>query len=879
MRGLLILLVSPLWAQSPEHEFFEKKIRPLFVAKCYACHSGKTVMAGLNLATGAGLDGFVKSGDAESSRLYAAVTYKDKAKMPPAGKLAAEEIALLREWIEQGAKRPAVATAGLEKKSASQHWAFQPVRPAVAPAVRNEGWVLNAVDRFVLASLEAKGIVPAPPAEKSTLLRRVTFDLTGLPPTVEELDAFLADSSPDALAKVVDRLLASPRYGERWGRHWLDVARYADSTGMDEDHIYPHAWRYRDYVVKAFQDDLPYDVFLREQIAGDLMKGPERRQERIVATGFLALGPKPLAQQDRVKMIYDVVDEQIDTVSKSLMGLTVSCARCHDHKFDPIPTKDYYGLAGIFASTTSFRNLGRPGSVSYVYYAPLDAGAYGIYQAHRWRLFGKRIELEDAMAEDATRENALLRPRIAEYLVAAWNRKNGRAVTGELDTRQLDRWTKWLGSQPYLEAWNKATPESIAKVAAEYQDAYAKSGTSWDTQLANWRRRMATEVASDRDVPERPKFDAKSNPFFAAATFEKGPMELADSPRVAQLRAEYDELQRTLPPEPAMASAVADGPIVDQRLFVRGDHLNPGEPVAKHFLSVLSGGDQPKVAGSGRLELAQWLTRRDHPLTARVMVNRIWQWHFGEALVRTPNNWGTTGEKPAHPELLDYLAHQFVQSGWSVKAMHRLIVLSNAYRMSAMAGPPVKEADPSNRLFSRFPRTRMSVEQLRDSILFLSGEIDLAIGGSMLPTGKGKRPKMDPEEMTRRTLYVPVRRGSIPALLATFDYGDATTSSEGRGRTNVAPQALFLRNSKFAVERSVRFADRVLATPGLSESERVRIAYRMAFSRMPAPEEADATLTYLTKLAERLGGNEARRQAWGSLCHVLISSNEFLYLD
>ncbi|MFN7937536.1 MAG: PSD1 and planctomycete cytochrome C domain-containing protein [Bryobacteraceae bacterium] len=879
MRKLIVLLAAPLLAQSPEHEFFEKKIRPLFVAKCYACHSGKTVMAGLNLATGAGLDGFVKSGDAEGSRLYTAVTYKDKAKMPPSGKLAAEEIALLREWIEQGARRPAATAAGLEKKAVSQHWAFQPVRQPALPAVRKQGWVRNPVDRFLLAALEAKGIAPASPAEKPTLLRRVTYDLTGLPPTIEEIDAFLADSGPDALAKVVDRLLASPRYGERWGRHWLDVARYADSTGMDEDHIYPHAWRYRDYVVKAFQDDLPYDAFLREQIAGDLMKGPERRQERIVATGFLALGPKPLAQQDRVKMIYDVVDEQIDTVSKSILGLTVSCARCHDHKFDPIPTRDYYGLAGIFASTTSFRNLGRPGSVSYVYYAPLDAGAYGIYQAHRWRLFGKRIELEDAMAEDSTRENALLRPRIAEYLTAAWQKKQGRPVTGDFDARQLERWSKWLGSQPFLEAWSNATEENIAKVAAEYQEAYLKSGTSWDTQLANWRRRMATEVASDRDVPERPKFDAKANPFFAAATFDQGPMELTDSPRVAQLRAEYEELQRTLPPEPAMASAVTDGPVVQQRLFVRGDHLNPGEPVAKHFLSAVSGEEQPKVSGSGRLELAEWLTRREHPLTARVMVNRIWQWHFGEALVRTPNNWGATGEKPTNPELLDYLAQQFVESGWSVKAMHRLILLSNAYQMSALANAQVKEADPSNRLFSRFPRTRMSVEQMRDSILYLGGDLDGAIGGSLLPAGKGKRPKMDPEEMTRRTLYVPVRRGSIPALLATFDYGDATTSSEGRGRTNVAPQALFLRNSKFAVERSMRFADRVLAAPDVSESERVRRAYRMVFSRLPSPEEADAALTYLTKLSERLGGNEPRRQAWGSFCHVLISSNEFLYLD
>ncbi len=883
LRSCLFLLTLPLLAQDAGLEHFEKKVRPVLAQHCYACHSGNVKMGGLDLQTGVNVSSFVVRGDPQQSRLYSAVTYGEKVKMPPSGKLGAEAIASIREWIGLGADWPnAPVTA--EKKLTTNHWAFQPVRNVVPPKVKNEAWVQTNVDRFVLAKLEAQGLKPAGAVSKLALLRRVTYDLTGLPPSLEEIDAFLKDESKQAYAKVVDKLLASPRYGERWGRHWLDVARYADSTGMDEDHIYPYAWRYRDYVVNAFNADLPFNQFVQEQIAGDLMTGPERKQERTVATGFLALGPKPLAQQDRIKMIYDVVDEQIDTVSKALLGLTVSCARCHDHKFDPILTKDYYGLASIFASTQSFRNLGRPGSVSYLYNAPLDAGEYGMYQAHRWRTYSKRIELEDAAAEDATRENLLLRPKIAEYLVAAWKAQHLKKPTAALaeelglERRLLDRWVDLAKKDAdYWRTWREATEETIAAVAKNYQITYDATATKWDTQLSNWRRRYAQEVAADRDLPERPKFDGKDNSFFAATTFG-GPMELTDSPRVAQLRAEYAELERTMPAEPAMASAVTDGPSIQQRIFTRGDHLNPGEPVGKQFLTVMTPKQPHDIKGSGRMELAAWLTDRSNPLTARVFVNRVWQGHFGEALVRTANNWGTTGEKPSHPELLDYLATQFVEQGWSVKALHRTILLSNAYRMSTTVAPEAKQADPSNRLLSRFPRARMSVEQIRDSFLVLDGSLDGALGGPMLPSGKMKRPKVEPDDMTRRTLYIPVRRGSIPTVLATFDYGDATTSSDGRPRTNVAPQALFMMNSKYVVEHAKGFADRLLTDESLTDSSRIDRAYLLALTRKAEPQEVDRALSYIASMAQKLGGNDARAKAWQSFCHVLMSSNEFVFL-
>ncbi|MGI8988568.1 MAG: PSD1 and planctomycete cytochrome C domain-containing protein [Bryobacteraceae bacterium] len=904
MRFLLAcLLTAPSLAQTADNEFFEKQVRPIFVSKCIACHGAKMQMAGLNFSSSEGFahssDAVVK-GDPAQSRLYRAVGYDDTIKMPPTGKLPAADIATLKKWIEMGAPWPkdaaasaAPATSGKKITAQDrQFWAFQPVRDYAPPPVKNASWVKTPIDRFILAKLEEKQIRPASPASKLTLLRRVFYDLIGLPPTPKEIESFLADKSPDAYAKVVDRLLASPRYGEQWGRHWLDVARYADSTGMDEDHIYPDAWRYRDYVVKAFNDDLPYNRFVMEQMAGDLLPANNESERRrgIIATGFLALGPKPLAQQDRVQMIYDVVDEQIDTTSKAFMGLTVACARCHDHKFDPILTRDYYAMAGMFASTQDFRNLGRPGSVSYIYYAPLDPAAYAEYQAHRWRMYGKQLEMEEALGEDQARDNALLRPKIADLLTAAWA-VHAKGVKPE--TMQVERFVHWLETSDekapkgYLKNWFEATDANIAQVAREYQESYAKAAAKWDERMEKWRARFATEVAQDRDIPERPKPNAEDFPFFAAAAFNDGPMVLPDSARVAELRNEWKELQQSLPPEPAMASAVREGAPVEQHVFLHGDHHNQGEPVAKIFPIVLAGDSQKPVdKGSGRLEFAKWLAGPDHPLTARVMANRIWQWHFGEALVRTPNNWGKTGEAPVQAELLDYLARRFVESGWSVKAMHRMILLSSTYRMSAESTKEAREADPSNRLCSRFNRVRMSVEQIRDTILALDGNLDTTMGGSLLPSDppeKGKRRKTDVEELTRRTLYIPVRRGSVPTLLSTFDYGDATTPSDGRARTNVAPQALFIMNSGFVAARSRGFAKRLLDDAGLTDAQRVERAYMMALTRRPAADEMDSALSYVAsierRVTERVTEKDARLAAWQSLCHVLISTNEFLYLN
>jgi hypothetical protein len=493
--------------------------------------------------------------------------------------------------------------------------------------------------------------------------------------------------------------------------------------------------------------------------------------------------------------------------------------------------------------------------------------------------------MEEALAQDWAREYGLLRPRVAEFLTAAWKaeRDGARPEAGA-----AEKWAHWLhgvsdkARQGYLKKLFDATDDTIAAVAREYQDEYVKSATRYDGQLDSWRRRMAMEVLEERDLPPRPKANAESNAFFAAVTFDGGPMELADSPRVAELRREWKQMETTLPPEPAMASAVREGAPVEQHVFLHGDNNSPGEPVAKQFPVVLAGeAQQPVVKGSGRLELAKWLTSPDHPLTARVMVNRIWQGHFGEALMRTPNNWGKTGETPTHPELLDFLAKRFVESGWSIKAMHRMILLSSTYQMDSRAPKAVRDADPANHLYARFNRVRMSVEQIRDSLLAIGGNLDPQIGGSLLAGAQmqGKRPRVDADESGRRTLYIPVRRGSIPTVLATFDYGDATTPGEGRPRTNVAPQALFVMNSQFVQRQSAGLAKRLLDDAKLTDAQRVQQAYLTVLTRNPQADETDSALTYISDLEKRIGKPDAHRSAWLSFCHVLLSSNEFLYLN
>ena len=910
-------------AQTSGVEYFEAKIRPLLSVKCQGCHNATTRTAGLDLSSA---EGFQKGGDGgllvdvakpAESRLLRAVGYESSIKMPPTGKLNDEDLAALRQWVGMGAPWPA-DKAGAAKVSAAKpgadlteqrkFWSFQPVHKGTPPPIRDRAWVKNPIDAFVLARLEAKGMKPASPADKVTLLRRATYDLTGLPPTEAETRDFQADASPQAFERVVDRLLASPRYGERWGRHWMDVARYADSTGADEDHRYPHAWRYRDYVIESFNRDLPYDQFVREQIAGDLLppdKPDDVNVRGLVATGFLALGPKLIAEQDKVKMFYDIVDEQIDVTSRAFLGLTVACARCHDHKFDPISTKDYYSLASIFASSKQLAKI--EGVVSELYFAPLvSRGLADRYEAHQTSIKDKQKEINDLLAAEGTRYRDALTPHLADYMLAAGRvYRDGltaaqAAEAAHLDTAVVERWAAYLKPvterRSHLESWYNAPPAMRAQTAADYQKSFIATVEFRRQAMEKWKQESAAAKAAGKEPSTQPKFQPGDDRFYTEVVAGKGPFALPEkerasliSPdarvRLATLENELKQLKDSAPPEPPLACAVTEGKVTDQRVFIRGNPENQGDVVPKRFPVILTSASEPPItAGSGRKELANWITNPANPLPARVMANRIWQWHFGDGIVRTPGNFGKAGERPTNPELLDYLAASFVEGGWSVKSMHRLLMLSSAYQMSSLAAPEALERDADNTLLSRFPARRLEVEEIRDSLLQLDGTLDLTVGGALL-SGRGRdtefsdeRMGMQPDQSKRRTVYLPLRRSNLASVLTLFDFGDATTPGDGRSQTNVAPQALYMMNSEFVAAQARSVAGQLLGDSALDDSGRVRGAWYRILGRPARQDEVDRALQYLVAFPGKSDGQQGRLDVWTSFCRTLISSNEFLYI-
>jgi cytochrome c553 len=894
-----------------ELEYFEKSVRPVLVKNCQMCHNSKAKTSQLDLST---VSGFLAGGASgpvfskehpEESRLLKVVSYDEDLKMPPMGKLKAEDIAALTAWIKMGAPWPGADQAAVappapkveftpEQKS---FWAFQAPKEPAKPTVHDAGWVQTPIDAFVLAKLEEKGLKPAPPADKATLLRRVTFDLIGLPPTPEEMRGFLADQSPDAFRKVVDRLLASPRYGERWGRHWLDVARYADSTGNDEDHRYPYAWRYRDYVIDAFNNDLPYNQFVREQIAGDLLPSTDPNQPNrrgIVATGFLALGAKALAQQDKKKMLYDVYDEQVDVTSKAFLGLTMACARCHNHKFDPILTKDYYGMVSMFASTKDFAN--ENAFVAELLNVPLVPKAqYAIYQEHQDHVSALSTSIEAIDSGERLRFVRAESNRMAEYMLAA----GGSGPGEQLDAAVLKKWTTYLkeGSKahPQLADWDNASAAKRPEVAKAYQKRFQARLEEWAPVLEKWQGEV---LAAKLHPPDRPKFEtAKDLFFYEVYEHENGPFVFDEKEgerirsvdakeKIAALQKQKDQLKANAPPDPDMACAVVEGKPVDQKVFMRGDYNNPGEDAPKAFPTILRGASDPAIhTTSGRLELAEWIANPRNPATARVMANRVWSWHFGDGIVRTPDNFGKMGDRPANPELLDFLALRFVESGWSIKALQRMILLSSTYQMASDTDDRTMEADPENRLMTRFNRQRLDVEEIRDGVLALDNSLDTTMGGS-LQKGRGTdgenssdRLSLDPLKLTRRTVYLPLRRANLPTLLNLFDFGDATTVNGKRTITNVAPQALFAMNSEFGFEHARKLAEALLAMKDVNDAKRVEAAYTRILNRAPSSDEVDSSLTYVEKYSAKYGGKTPQIDAWQSFCHILLSSNEFLYLD
>jgi hypothetical protein len=1222
---VLLLAGATVRAAQPTAEriaFFEKNIRPVLVDVCGKCHDAAKHKGGLRLdarsrlLTGGDTGPAIVPGRPEESLLIQAIRYNDERfRMPPTGKLSDAVIAAFTQWVRDGAVWPESSKTDsspsdntkTDRVAWAKHWSYQPLLDAAPPMVADVDWVRTPIDRFILAGLENDGLQPASPASRRTLLRRVTFDLIGLPPTPAEIDAFLADTSPDAFGRVVERLLASPRYGERWGRHWLDVVRYADSNGLDENLAYANAFRYRDYVIDAFNGDKPYDRFIHEQLAGDLLPTPPgetdaQRYERLIATGFLSLGPKMLACDDGRKMELDIVDEQVDTTSRAFMGLTMGCSRCHDHKFDPLTTEDYYGLAGIFKSTKTMENFkvvavwheytlagddeqarakaleaeivesgkrieARIAAAQDEFMAPhrAKAGAY-LLAASEFVDFGGTIEPDGKTPVGASvrpvdldgrgvlleaeafgrgtltvdRENwgpkigVLLQTGFAEYdieLPAAGDYQlelryaatesrpvviqvNGKIVTPkgaaeltggwypkhqqwhvegvfafdagqntvrlervdgpvphidklllvkmpartdpatlvplsapegslvieaeryargtakvvggiiqnggdgkfyneaeydiELDAAgryQLDlRYTSgdprqvrllingevvkpeaatqvtgsfaekdvtWfaegifdlprgpstvriegVGAIPHIDKLaliptdrpvtvavprSRRTRESIRQVAAKrtlHEEilrqwiAYLKAankgpGTIWQT-WATWTGwappdgnslaelaaayqklfdqadaawRTLRDDASNKDKKTLP--DVRAEAFRAVLYDAKGPFRIPAKPErfysapamsdIDRLTRAKVDLEKSRPTFPT-AMGVREGKIENLPVHIRGNYLSLGDEVERAVPAVLAGASSPVIdaSTSGRLQLTRWLTRPEHPLTARVMVNRIWQWHFGEGLVRTPDNFGRLGQAPTDQRLLDWLARRFIASGWSIKDMHRLILGSSTYRMSAAMNATANEKDPENKRWWRFRRRRLDAEEIRDSILAYGDHLDLAMYGQLMPnknrayiTGTGSTESA--YDYLRRSVYVPIMRSAVYDVFQAFDFADPSVLSGKRASTTVAPQALFMMNGELILRESRRMAEGLLTRYG-DDDERVEEAYTRIFGREPVREEVKRSLAFVDRyraalVDETQDADERRVRAWQGLCRMLIASNEFVFVD
>ena len=1071
LRALpLLVAVLPLVAQDDGPQFFEKNVRPLLVQQCLGCHSATSqpIMGALRLddralaIKGGSRGASLIPGDPANSLLLKAVRHTAGAlKMPPGPKMKDADVAVLTQWVQMGA--PWGSNTVSSAAPAKKYWAFVPPTSPPIPVVANQAWVRSPIDSFILANLDAKGLQPVKNADKRTLIRRATYDLVGLPPTPAEIQNFLNDNSSEAYAKVIDRLLASPRYGERWGRHWLDVARYADSNGLDENLVYKSAFRYRDYVIAAFNKDKPFNQFLTEQLAGDLL--PESADlptmyERWTATGFLTLGAKMLAEDDPKKMEMDIVDEQLDTTMRAFNGLTVGCARCHDHKFDPIPTADYYSLAGIFKSSKTMENFKVVAKWhEYVLAPKADRDRLSDHEATieaKRKEIGKIVKKEnEALADLAmNRVGAYLQaaahvqrdeqiqvapvetggisrdagsfdngnvprklekkksntekdakgPHFADYKIVApadgqyqidvleqekgtgtadlwingvWMKRGADPVQNREASPEAGGWS-YLAIVPLKKGDNTLrlehaarfpyfeklliSPNTLATVPLSHVQIATKYGVnpSFLEQLVDYLKRSNGATASPlyaweilgTDAPRSAwaspvakllegvtgaeALAAKYEILFQQAlkegktstdpalkalheflTEKFGPFRAPDNARryyasavreqVIAMEGEAKRLDEATPEFPK-AMGVTDGEIADTAIHNRGSHWTLGAQVPRRFLRVISGDQQTPVGPkeSGRLQLAQWMTQPDHPLTARVMANRIWRWHFGKGIVPSPDNFGRLGEKPTNQPLLDWLAVEFVKQGWSIKAMHRQIMLSNVYQLSTELDAKSSEVDPENTLLWRANRRRLAGEEIRDGIMSVSGGLGFEMGGSILTykdrqyvanTSKGSSVDYD---RPIRAAYIPVLRSSLYEVFQAFDLPDPTSPNGDRDSTVVAPQALFMMNSSVMLNHSKKMAEGLLSRPDLDDQARIRDAYERALGRQPSSKEIDQGLSFISRMQQEwsntaLGGaaavppqrtptvregmEPAKLNAWQSYCKSLLASNEFIYLN
>jgi hypothetical protein len=799
-----------------ELAFFDKEVRPILQQHCVKCHGGEKKIRG-NLRLTA-REHVLKGGDLgpafspdkpEESTLLRAINWRDGLEMPPKGKVPAKDIATLTKWVKMGlpwtpGKDEVVkdeAKGGGVTEESKNYWCYKPVHRSEVPPVNHREWVRNAIDAFLLARMEAKGLTPAGPAKRDALVRRAYYDLTGLPPAPEQVDAFVNDCSPGAWEKLIDQLLDSPRYGEKWGRHWLDVVRYAETNGYERDGPKPHAWRFRDYVIRSFNDDKPFDQFVREQLAGDEMPG--YHPDAVIATGYYRLGLWDDEPADPLQARFDELDDFVTTTGQGFLGMSLNCARCHEHKRDPIPQADYYRLLAFFADVPRYdNNVDTRSAVALTDITPPSRRS--TYEEELKKREMRKVELSAALARI---ENEAIRTMPAE---------DQRAAEG----------------------------------------------------------------------PDRAQVIRRMRAFLSA---EQGR-------EYSALRREFESLKRV--PEPtgrelalSVNHALARPP--DSFVMVRGSPHNPGAKVEPGFPTVLGFPapklDQAAKSSGRRTALADWIVSENNPLTARVFVNRLWQHHFGRGIVPTPNDFGRLGELPTHPELLDWLADEFAKGGWRVKRMHKLIMTSNAYQMSAMADGKALKIDPANTLFWRFNMRRLTAEEVRDSILAASGRLNLKTGGpsvypkiprevlqgqSMPGNGWGHS---SPDEAARRSVYVHVKRSLLVPILSQHDQADTDSSCPVRYTTTVPTQALGMLNGEFTNEQAAAFAERLQKEAPNDLAAQVRWAVRLTTGRRPAEDEVRKDLAFIEDLCGKHGLTE--EAALRQYCLLALNANEFVYVD
>lgn len=947
-----VLAIGPqvLLAQQPSEQIdFGRQIQPILAKRCYACHGPDKAEGGLRLNNResaferleSGKQAIVPKDNSHSELLRRVLSEDESDQMPPEGpRLTPAQIDLLKQWIAQGAEW-------------KEHWAF--VAPAVssAPSVKNQAWVTNSIDSFILSKLEKQGLSPASPASKTALIRRVTYDLTGLPPTPAEVERFLADQSPDAYEKVVDRLLNSERYGEQWARHWLDVVRYADTNSFERDGPKPNAWRYRDYVIRAFNADKPYDQFVREQLAGDEL--PQSGSDGIIATGFYRLGLWDDEPADRLLALYDGFDDIITTTSQGFLGLTVNCARCHDHKIDPITQADYYSMLAFFQGVTPNGNP-NPQVERAIFKDEAERAGYDVaVREHREKLdatqakvsaiekeFRDRLSKQDQDLDQPDMDDLeyryyrdtweklpnfdALKPETVGKLErpffdispASREFSFGFVFTGALKVPADGEYTFILDSDDgarltvdekeviVYDGIHGTGKPHVAKLKLKQGRVpirvdYFQGPAGAKELIVKWsgpgfeQRYLSAMTEDGLKLADR----RGKRRDFVALMKSQGPTTLGAErhKEYAKLVSELEELKRFKPSVSYALCVTETGPNPAETFILkRGNPQSQGDKVVPTFLSPLGGGKAtiPSLpagtkSSGRRLALANWIASPENRLTSRVMVNRIWQHHFGRGIVRSPNNFGLLGDTPTHPELLDWLAKSFVDGGWKVKPLHKLIVMSSTYRMSSQPNPVAFTKDPLNNLFWRFDMRRLGAEEVRDSILMTNGRLnsqmygpgvypeisdEVKAGQSVPGAGWGKS---SPEDQARRSVYVHVKRSLVLPILSDFDFADTDSSCAARFATTQPTQALAMLNGKFLNDQAVEFARRLRAEAPGDLSRQVALGYRLALGHEPEQVQIERGLKLIEALQQKHG--KSADQALDQFCLMVLNLNEFMYLD